>query len=153
MIYYPANPRENEALAAWCADRIPHVRGGTFGPCQAMAVMRGNAVEAVVVFHDWQQSFETLQCSMAAESPRWASAEVLRGLFAYVFKTARANKLWTATPHDAERVLKFNRGIGLKPEGTLGSHFGHKRHAVISRMFRSEWERSRWHVPPEVAHG
>lgn len=151
MIYYPANPAENSALAAWCADRIPHVRGGDFGPCQSVAVLQGNAVAAVVVFHDWQARFDTLQCSMAAETARWASRDVLRGLLGYVFRTARANKLWTAVPHDAERVLRFNRGIGLKPEGTLRSHFGHKRHAIISSMLRSEWERSRWYS--EVSHG
>jgi hypothetical protein len=144
LIYYPQSPLENSALAEWCADRIPHVRGGTFGACQSMAVMNGEDVRAVVVFHDWQPRFLTMQCSMAANTPKWATRDVLRGLMFYVFRTAGANKLWTAIPHDAERVLKFNRGIGLKPEGTLRSHFGHKRHAIICSMLRAEWERSRW---------
>lgn len=151
MIYYPANPRENEALSAWCADRIPHVRGGHFGPCQAIAVLRGNSVSAVAVFHDWQPAFATLQASIASEAPRWASVDALRALLRYAFVTAKANKLWTAVPHDAARVLKFNAGLGLRPEATLRSHFGHKRHAVISSMMRSEWGRSRWNM--EAAHG
>ena len=146
MIYHPANPQENEALAAWCADRIPHVAGGTFGPCQALAVVHEGQVRGVAVFHDWQSRFSTMQCSMASTTPKWARQETLRALFAYVFATAKANKLWTAIPHDAERVLRFNRGIGLKPEATLADHFGPKRHAVICRMKRSEWLRSRWAV-------
>jgi hypothetical protein len=144
LIYYPQSPLENSALAEWCADRIPHVRGGSFGACQSMAVMNGDDVRAVVVFHDWQPRFLTMQCSMAANTPKWATRAVLRGLMFYVFRTAGANKLWTAIPHDAERVIKFNRGIGLKPEGTLRSHFGHKRHAIICSMLRAEWERSPW---------
>lgn len=146
MIYYPRNSLENQALAEWCADRIPHVRGGDFGPCQSMAVMQGEAVRAVVVFHDWQPRFATMQCSMAANTPKWATRENLAALLFYVFQTAGANKLWTAIPHDAARVLRFNKGIGLKPEGTLRCHFGHKRHAVICSMLRAEWERSRWHL-------
>lgn len=152
MIYYPQNRVENDALAEWCADRIPHVRGGSFGACQSMAVMHGDEVRAVVVFHDWQPRAQTLQCSMAANTPRWATREALAGLMFYAFRTAGANKLWTAIPHDAQRVLKFNHGIGLKPEATLASHFGHKRHAVICRMFRAEWEKSRW-SPENIRHG
>jgi hypothetical protein len=143
-LYYPANAAENAALVKWCADRIPHVRGGDFGPCQALGVVRRGRMAAVVVFHDWQKAFLTLQVSMASETPAWASRDVLRGMFAYGFLTARANKLWTATPHDAAGVLAFNRGIGMKSEATLGEHFGPKRHAVICRMFRREWEKSRW---------
>jgi hypothetical protein len=145
MIYYPANSRENDALTQWAADRIPHVRGGDFGPCQALAAVAGNSVRAVVVFHDWQPRHLTIQASVAAESPRWATKENLREVFRYAFDTVKANKLWAAVPHDAARVLKFNAGIGLKPEATLRSHFGHKRHAVIGSMMRSEWARSRWH--------
>ncbi len=144
MIYYPANERENVALAAWCADHIPHVGAAGFGAAQAIAVLRGNAIAAVAVFHDWQPEFGTLQCSLASVTPRWATPAAVRALLRYAFVTAGANKLWTATPHDAVRVLRFLAGIGLKPEATLKSHFGHKRHAVICRMMRSDWQRSRW---------
>ena len=151
MIYYPANPTENSALAAWCADRIGHMNGRQFGPCQSLAVMRGNEVAAVVVLNDWLPENGTLQCSMAATTPRWATKGTLQALLFYVFATAKANKLWTAIPHDAERVLRFSRGIGLKPEATLRSHFGHKRHAVICSMLRSEYIRSPWFL--EAANG
>lgn len=141
---YPATPAENAALVRWCAERIPHVAGGDFGPAQAIGVVRHHRMAAVVVFHEWQPAFGTLQLSMAAETPSWASTAVLRGLFAHAFITQGANKLWTATPHDAERVLKFNRGVGMKAEATLRHHFGAKRHAVICSMLKAEWQRSRW---------
>lgn len=128
-------------MAAWVAMQIPHVAGFGFGPCTAIGVATENEPVAGIVFHDWQERAQTLQCSMAATTPRWAAKGILRALFFYAFETAGANKLWTATPHTSHRVIKFNRGIGLKPEATLRHHFGPKRHAVICSILRSEWER------------
>jgi hypothetical protein len=151
-LYWPRDARENDALAQWCGRRINHVGDVGFGPCRAAAVLRDGHVAAVVVFHDWQEWSKTLQLSMAAESPAWALPGILRQLLAYGFVTAKANKLWTATPHFSERALKFNKGVGLKPEATLRHHFGPKIHAVICAMLQSEWQRSRWNKET-VHHG
>jgi RimJ/RimL family protein N-acetyltransferase len=145
MLLFPRTPVEVDGLARWVASRIPHVGDAGFGPCQAIGIAREGRLVAGVVFHDWQPAALTLQLSMAADTPLWASRAVLRGLFAYAFVTAGVHKLWTATPHDAARVLRFNRGVGLKPEATLRHHFGPRRHAVVSSMLRAEWERSPWH--------
>lgn len=144
MLLFASTPQETAALAAWAADRIEALAGGDFGPCQAAAVIRNGAVAAAVVFHDWQDRAQTLQLSMAADTPRWASREVIAGLYAYAFERAGANKLWTATPHTSERVLKFNRGVGMRQEATLRHHFGPKLHAVICSMTRAEYARSPW---------
>lgn len=151
-LYWPRDARENDALAQWCGRRIEHVGADGFGPCQAVAVLRDRHVAAVVVFHDWQDQARTLQASIAADSPRWAGRDALAGIFGYAFEVARANKLWAASPHNAERALRFNKGIGLKPEATLRHHFGPKVHAVICAMLRSEWQRSRW-FKETVNHG
>ena len=143
-LYWPRDARENEALAQWCGRRISHVGDAGFGPCQTAAVLRDGHVAAVVVFHDWQDQARTLQASIAADTPRWAGREVLEGIFSYTFKVAGANKLWAASPHNEARTLRFNKGIGLKPEATLRHHFGPKIHAVICAMLRSEWQHSRW---------
>lgn len=139
-----AAPGDEAALVEqWIIDRIPHCRRG-FGPAVFAGVMQGGALVAGVAFHDWQDDHQTLQLSMAASSPRWASAGTMKTLFRYAFVTAGANKLWTAIPSGNERALRFNVGIGLKREGCLRHHFGHKSHAVIHSMMRAEWQRSRW---------
>lgn len=142
MIYYPANASENAKLMAWCVDHIPHVRGGTFGPGQAIASVGTDCLHGVAVFHDWQPLYGTLQVSCAAISPRWAFD--VAQMFDYAFADAKALKLWAAIPHDNTRALRFNAGLGFKSEATLRHHFGSKRHAVICSMLRSEWQRSRW---------
>mgnify|MGYP002142973199 FL=1 len=145
MIIFARNDAERQALREWAGSRIPNVGKDGFDPgAQCAAVIRNGALAAAVLFHDWQPGARTMQCSMAADTPLWASREVLRGLFAYVFITAGANKLWTAMPHTGERAIRFNVGIGMKREAVLRHHFGPKAHAVICSMMRDEWARSRW---------
>ena len=143
-LVFARTPDEQAAIAAWAAERIEAVRGGDFGPCQAVAVVQGGQVVAVAVFHDWQEQARTLQLSMAAASPRWATADTLRGLFRYAFVTAGAHKMWTATPHTNTRALRFNLGVGMKQEAMLRHHFGPKSHAAICSMIAAEWQRSKW---------
>ena len=140
------------AVARWVAERIPHVAGGDFGPCAALGVVNGaGGLVAGAVFHDWQAAAGTLQVSMAAATRVWARPAVLETLFFYAFATVGANKLWTATPHTSAAVVRFNEHIGMTREAVLRHHFGPKRHAVVCSMLRSEWERSRWHLPARAA--
>ncbi|HAC57210.1 MAG TPA: hypothetical protein DCF73_02500 [Rhodobiaceae bacterium] len=96
---------------------------------------------AGVVYHDYQPEYGTIQLSMASDNPMWARRRIINGLLAYPFHQVGVNKIWTATPHDNELALRVNRHIGFKPEATLAHHFGMKRHAVICRMLRTEYDR------------
>lgn len=130
----------DEAVASWTAKRIPHMHGGTFGPCAAIGVVSdANEMLAGVVFHGWMPDYHTIQLSMAADSPRWARRGAIAGLLSYPFQQLGAWKLWTATPHTNERAIRFNKGIGFEQEAVLARHFG-KEHAVICRMFRHQYE-------------
>jgi len=157
----------SDVLAMWAARRIPHVGETGFGPCQAIGVASGpgddDKLLAVVVFHDWQPACGTLQCTVAAASPTWASRGALQALFAYGFEQCGARKLWTATPIGpglnktqaamSKRALKFNAGIGFRSEATLREHFGRGIHAEICSIMRSEYQRSKWFVsvPGKIA--
>lgn len=80
----------NHELARWCAMRIPHVGAAGFGPCQALGVAAGPNEEdefyAVCVFHEWQERNRTIQLSMAARSPKWASPKIIGQLLSYPFE-------------------------------------------------------------------
>lgn len=125
-------------ISKWVADKIQHVT--EFGPCAALGVASGDRFYAGIVFHDYQPECKTIQLSMAAESPRWASRKIIKELLAYPFLQLGVQKVWTATPHTNERAIKFNKGIGFKQEAVLARHFG-DRHAVICRMFKRDYER------------
>lgn len=142
VIRWALDEDEAALVAPWVAMRVPHV--DRFGPCQAAVVERNGETAAVVLFHDWNPSAQTMQLSMAADTPRWATRPVVAALFHYAFVTGGANKLWTAVPHDARRVIRFNEGIGLRREAVLRHQFGHKQHAVIFSMLANEWRKSHW---------
>src|SRR5215472_418612 len=143
----------SDVLAMWAARRIPHVGEAGFGPCQAIGVASGpgddDKLLAVVVFHNFV--YRTLECTVAAASPRWATRGTIQALFQYAFVQCDARKLFTVTPHRNKRALKFNIGLGYKPEATIRHHFGNGEHAVVCGIMRWEWERGRWYVPPMKA--
>ncbi|CAB4139856.1 hypothetical protein UFOVP353_59 [uncultured Caudovirales phage] len=129
---------KSDFFAKWTEERIPHVTD--FGPCAALGVVSGDKVLAGVVFHDYQPDFKTIQLSMAADSPRWATRNIIKELLSYPFFQLGVEKVWTSTPHTNERAIKFNKGIGFKQEAVLAKHFG-DRHAVVCRIFKKDYER------------
>jgi RimJ/RimL family protein N-acetyltransferase len=141
---FARHPDEADGYAEWVAEQIPHVE--RFQPPYRSALIfdSGHRVIAGVVFHDWIPAAGTIQLSMAAISPKWATRDTLAGLFRYAFETNGANKLWTATPHKSDRAIRFNRGIGMKQEAVLRHQFGPGVHAVVCSMLAAEWRASRW---------
>lgn len=128
-------------IAAWVAERIPHVGSRGFGPCTAIGVVSGDQLIAGVVYHEYQPDFETIELSMAAENPMWARKMTICGLLAHPFIQLGVYKVWTATPIDNKAALRVNEHIGFKREGVLAHHFGRKRHAVICRMLQPDYRR------------
>jgi RimJ/RimL family protein N-acetyltransferase len=128
-----------DKVAAWTVSHIPHV--SDFGPCEAIAVMNGEYIIAGVVYHDYQPTCASIQLSMAAESPMWARREIIAQLLDYPFNQLSVNRVWTATPIDNEKALKVNRHIGFKREAVLHSAFGKKRHGVIMRMLKPDYQK------------
>jgi hypothetical protein len=137
-------PELTEHLAAWAAARIPHVGADGFGPCWAVGVVRGDAMAAVVVLHDFQPSLGTVQLSAAADSPRWATRQVVGAILGAAFLGrlgAPVRRVWTATPSTNERAVRFNLGVGFVREAVLREHYAPKVHAVICGMMAREWQR------------
>lgn len=132
---------DDDQIARWVAEHIPHVGSAGFGPCAAMGILSrdGSSLIAGVVYHDYQPDYGTVQISMAATSPMWATPDICRAILEIPFLQMGVNKIWTSTPQDGIRALRVNQHLGLRREAVLAHHFGKKRHAVICRMTRSEF--------------
>mgnify|MGYP000190093034 CR=1 FL=1 len=135
-------------LATWAANHIPHMRGGSFGPCRSIGVMRGNdpenmgqPMQAVVVYHDFIDSVKTCQVSVASRTPMWARKDIIRALLYYPFEQLGVNLIWSAMPHQNEHVLRFNEHLGFKRDGVLRHRFGWKNHAVVTSMTKYEYQK------------
>lgn len=136
----------DQELAVWAASLIPHMRGRTFGPCRSIGVMRGKdpedisvPMQAVVVFHEFHEYERTCQVSIASRTPMWARREIIRTLFAYPFEQLNVNLLWSAMRQDNHRAIRFNEHLGFRRDGVLRHRFGHKQHAVVTSMTKSEY--------------
>ncbi len=135
----------DQAVAKWVADRIPGLEHG-FGPCAALGLVddAGKAV-AGFVFHDLQTwpGGSTMQLSLASDSPRWLLQRktIAKTVLHYPFYTQGIWKLWTAIPHTSERTLKLGQSFGFTREAMLVDQFGRKKHAMISRMFKRDYDR------------
>jgi Acetyltransferases, including N-acetylases of ribosomal proteins len=131
---------DSDAVASWVLARLPDVHG--FGQCVALGVADKNGTLLMgIVFSDYQPQWGTMQLSIAADSPRWAHKGIIKQLLAYPFEQAGVQKLWAAHEHTNVRAQRLSKGLGFKHEGTLAQHFGPRKHAVISRMFREDYQR------------
>lgn len=139
----------DEMFGRWAASRIDNIKSvEKFGQFRALGVATGNTTEdrlmAVVIFHDYQQDYETCQLSFAAVDPRWASKQTVRALLSVPFLQYKCHKVWAAIPHTSERVLGLAKVLGFKREATLADHFGRGSHAVICRMYERTYNKIYW---------
>lgn len=144
LLGFAQSDSRNAELVRWCGKRIPHVGEDGFASGWAVGVVRRRELAAVVVFHDWQPACGTVQLSCAADTPLWASRRVVGAILGVAFQGtlgAAVFKVWTATPHENARAIRFNEGIGMKREAVLRHHFGHKQHAVICSILAPEWRK------------
>jgi len=73
----------------WVSKRIPDCPRG-FGECRSLGIVNGQGdLVAGVVFHDWWPERGTIELSVAADDPRWATRTVLRSIAAAAFNVAR----------------------------------------------------------------
>jgi RimJ/RimL family protein N-acetyltransferase len=80
------------------------------------------------------------ELSAVAWNPRWAEREIIIDILAVAFRTHGFRKVYTTTPHDNLRALRFNKGIGFKQEAILSEHYAPRQHAVICGMKRAHYD-------------
>jgi|TARA_B110000263_G_C15066661_1_gene399985 RimJ/RimL family protein N-acetyltransferase len=131
---------ESEEVSDWVSRHIPEVNNG-FKEATAIGVISEGKLIAGVVYNEWQPEYKTIQLNIAATNPMWARKEVISGLLAYPFYQVDVFKCWLTIPSDNKRSLKMTDHVGFTKEGVMAHQFGKKRHAVIKRMFKPDYER------------
>lgn len=146
-------------LAKWACQRIPWL---PYSPTmRAVGVADGQdasaALLAVCIYHgyiapqtiDGKTWYGVCEISFAAASPKWATRRTISSLLSIPFSQYACRKVVTVIPSTNKRAIRFNEGIGLKPEGTLRHHFAKGVHACIHGMMLSEFS-ARWQHPRPV---
>lgn len=129
----------DQAVSEWVSRNIAYLNGQPFGPCSAIGVQSSDGdLMAGVVFHDYQPKFRTMQVSMAAVTPKWATKNIVRLILSYPFLRCGVNKVWVACAHTNVRPIRFCKGLGFTQEAVLAYQFD-SAHAVILRMLRKDY--------------
>ena len=132
---------QDEAVAAWVARKIGFDDPDFFGPCKAIAVADANDVPlAGVVFSGYRDLYKSIEVSIAAESPRWATRGVIHALLSYPFDQLGCERVQVTIPLRNARAQRFCKGIGFVREGVMRRGFG-SDHAVVMSMLRHEFAR------------
>ena len=133
---------EDDLVTRWIAERVPLMRGQDVLPCATMAWCIGDRVAAAVAFHDYmkfENGWQTIRVSMAADGRRWNRPGLFKEWMRYPFKQLNVDKLGAVTTTDNPAAVRLLFGIGFRREAILRKEFGPKVHAVAMSMLRSEW--------------
>lgn len=113
----------DQVVAEFVRRRIPGAEDG-FGPCTAIGVIRNERLIGGVVYHNYQQSYRSIQVSFAFDSPLWATPFVLRAVCRYPFIQLGCDRVTALVIKKNKRSRKMVEGIGFKLEGVARKGFG-----------------------------
>ena len=134
----------DDYVRAWVAKRIG-ITG--FGPSTAIGVQKDGQLIGGCVYHDYRDG--QVECSLACDSPRWATRSVLFSLFAYPFIQMDANRLLVTCDESNKKAMKMNRQLGFTPEGILRQMY-YPNDAIIFGMLKDE---CKWITKKEITNG
>lgn len=130
------------AMREWVGSRLPFVGPEGFNyTSQGWAVVseKDGAVLAGVVYHDYYPDYGTVQVSLAAATPRWATRRTIGQLLAIPFERFGCHKIWSSILFSNRRALRFNLGIGFTREALLADYFGMDNHAIVTSLTKQAW--------------
>lgn len=140
----------DEALAKWACSKIPWA---DYSPTmRAIGVADGpdatDNLLAVCIYHNYtpikmiggKPWYGTCEISFAAASPAWATRRTIKNLLNIAFSQYKCRKVFTVIPSSNIRAIEFNKGIGLKLEGSPRHHFAKGVHACLFGLMKSEFE-------------
>lgn len=167
MIYWaPPDWEDPEGVTRrfekWACDRMTNLQPGVgVGQCMAAAVTADanpDALYAVILYHGADWKARTLQVSITAASPRWATRTNIRTLLGKPFLDWKVRKLWSVIASTNQRANNLCSGLGFKLEARLRHQYGHKVHAfcygLMDTEFRAIWLAPRVKLPSlKVHHG
>jgi RimJ/RimL family protein N-acetyltransferase len=133
---------QDEAVAQFIADLAPIERPAWPKHRHAFGVLRGDGrLIAGVVFATDRPEFSSWEMSAAALCSHPFSIEIVNALGAFAFRQLSAYRIWARTSTDNKRARALLKGLGFTEEGVNACHYGARRHAVVARLLKPEWEK------------
>lgn len=111
MIEFPASEARNAFLKAWIEQRLQ----SNLGQCACLGVWRDEKLVAVCAYNNYK-TFD-IELSFAADSPRWATKQVVTWLLSYPFVQLKTQRITALVKKSNRRARKLLMGVGFKEEG------------------------------------
>lgn len=110
-----------------------------FGECNGLIVGETEIV-AAVVYHDYHiyEHGKTIQASIASISPKWATKNVLKVMFAYPFEEIGVTCLRVCCRRGNRKARQFVKRLGFKEEGVARREWDGIEDVVSYSMFPEE---------------
>jgi len=115
LIVYPRSIPENDGLKAWVEQRVSEYKSGPFTIC--VGVEREGKLIAVVCWDNFRDT--SIEVTIAADSPRWATRQTIQSLLAYPFMQLKCQRVTSFVRKGNKRARRLNDGLGFKLEGRL----------------------------------
>lgn len=115
MIVYPRSIAENNALKAWVEERVVEYKSGNFTIC--VGIERQGKLVAVVAWDNWRGV--SVEVTIAADSPRWATRQTIATLLSYPFLQLKCQRVTSFVRKGNKRARRLNEGLGFKLEGRM----------------------------------
>ena len=134
-----------EAIGAWVAARIPHIESAAdFGAYEAVGVQDADGrMVAGCIYHNYLRRYANCEISFAADTPRFATRGVIRGLLSVPFGQYACRRVTLLVPIGATRTIRFVSGIGFVREGCIRDMYDTKKHGLVYGMTVRDYDRLR----------
>lgn len=142
-------------MATWIGARIPHMNGGDFGVAVIAAMIGSEDAKPIagIVYHNYLPQYGNIDMSVATDSPRWLTKNIISEIMRYPFKQLKVRRITVVTPANRQTsVWRFLTKFGFRQEGRIRQGLGTKD-AVIWGLLASEWASSPFNADRVVIHG
>ena len=128
------NNEDQIGLLAWSAPRA-FVNGAWPPIAKAMGVYEAETGKLRAVLVTVETYNGIIDCHFASDGSRnWATRNILRGLFGYVFCVRKAHRIQTVSPADNTKILRTDLVTGWIPEGTARDAMGPGKDGIMFSM-------------------
>lgn len=104
----------------------------------------GNPIIGGVVFHNYSPESGVIEMSAAAESTRWLSRRVLRGMHSYIFGDARCQMAVMRVSEVNLRMVRIAEAFGYATH-KIPRLRGRNEAEIICTLTDDQWKASKYH--------
>lgn len=135
-----SDPSLTPIIGRWVSERTTSTGEiGFDGAYNAIGVVKDNEIIAGFVYHDWNPTYQTIQMTLAAHTPRWGTRRIIEGLLHYPFVELGVQRITVLINENNHPSLRLAEGVGFKREAVLERAAGIYGNIVVLRLFISEW--------------